>query len=279
MFNHAAVSNILNKTLDNNSILYIGTKNLFYSLLSNTDYIHYDIITNTEQPFSCIAHDDALAFSQHASSLYLQYHVNGLVFFHQEPPKALKKEDKHILSNKLNNTTKVFFSKSIQNSWGLPQDNDSYVIPYGYNIDHRPDTNGDVLVLNFSKNQIITNLYKHIKNIFNNTSMLTNIDNYHNMINYIKNYRVVISMENTYDTICCAANTAYVFTNVQSESPFSNIYIISDTNTMVSQIAEVLNNNNNNLNAINIDNNLDSFYHSMNSILSKLQNRVYKHDA
>jgi hypothetical protein len=277
MFSHISVSNTINKLFDNNSLLYLGRTNLFYKTLS--DHPTYNLITNTDQPFVGVLHDDPLSFSQQSDITCLQYHSNSLVFIHNEAPQALKKEDKHILATKLKHTIKVFFSDAIRKSWALSNDPNSYSITYGCNIVTNTDKTQDVAVLNFSKNDIINNLYSHIKKAYPNTNIVSNLSS----CDDIHNYRLVLSLENIYDSLYSAAAGCWVLSNHEINNMFPSIYKVSDYNRINDQISQILSLSESKIvetqNFIQTHLKADKYYQNLDQIFSLLKNRVYTYET
>jgi hypothetical protein len=277
MISHISVSNTINKLFDNNSLLYLGQTNLFYQTLS--DHPSYNLINNTDQPFIGVLHDDPLSFSQQSDITCLQYHSNSLVFIHNEAPQVLKKEDKHILSTKLKHTIKVFFSDAIRKSWGLSNDPNSYSITYGCLVATKQEKTNDVAVLNFGKNDIINNLYSHIKQAYPHTNMLTNLSDCDNM----HHYRLVLSLENIYDSLYSAAAGCWVLSNHQINNMFPSIYKVIDYNRVNDQISQILSLTDSKIietqNFIQQYLTMDQYYQNLNQIFALLKNRVYIYET
>lgn len=279
MFSQIAVSNVINSVLNNNTFLNLCSNNLFNLLLSKID--SYNITKLGSSPFIGILNDSPIDFSQKATSLYLQYHVPGLLFLHNQAPSALKKEDKYILSQKLNNTTKVFFDTNIRNSWGLLDDN-CHTISYG--VEHKKSVKTkDVIVLNSTNNSNIKNIYQHIKNTINSCDMITTFDDYDDVLNLIGNYKIAICLENFYDVLCCSSVECKVITNMDVNKKLSSVLSISDYNSIIPNISTILNSSDDNLYStieyLNNNYKLESFIDSMKLILSSFSQKVYKHEA
>lgn len=279
MFSQIVVSNVINSVLNNNTFLNLCSNNLFNLLLSKID--SYNVTQLASSPFIGILNDSPIDFSQKANSLYLQYHVPGLLFLHSQAPSALKKEDKYILSQKLSNTTKVFFDNNIRNSWGLSDDN-CYTISYG--VEHKKSVKTqDVIVLNSTNNPNIKNIYQHIKNTINSCDMITTFDDYDDVLNLIGNYKIAICLENFYDVLCCSSVGCKVITNMDINNNLSSVLHISDYNSIIPNISTILENRDNNLYStidyINNNYKLETFIDSMKLILSNFSQKAYKHEA
>lgn len=282
MFSKIASSNIINNVLGNNTIYSICSQNLYSCLLKENQ--QFNIINETKQPFIGIINDDPIFFSQNISNLLLEYHVYGLLFFHNEAPKALKKEDKYILSKKLNNTIKVFFDQSIQDSWGLAKDTNTAIISYGNKTIRDQEPNKDIVILNFNNNQSINRLYQHIKNSFDSCDIINSWNSYEDIIRKIANYKIAISLDNIYDTITCAACACSVISNIKISNVLPSIYFIDNYNVIIDQIKNLITiNNRDNINQtqnlIDQNYNIDNFYQSINNIFSSFRNRVYINEA
>lgn len=280
MFSHAAVSNILNNVLSNNTFISLCSNNLFNLSLSKLE--SYNISKLAASPFIGIINDDPINFSQKANDLYLQYHVPGLLFFHNQAPAALKKEDKYILSQKLSNTTKVFFDNTIRNSWGL-SNTDSHTISYGVTPKQSVKTK-DVIVLNSTNNSTINTIYQHIKNKIDNSDILTSFIDYDDCLSLISNYKVAVCLENFYDVLCCSSMGCKTITNIDFKDKLPSVTKINDYNTIVPSIIQLLNNDDNTeinqtIEYIKTRYKLNTFLDSMKLILSNFKNRVYIHEA
>lgn len=278
MFSHQAVSNTLNKLFDNNNLLYLGQKNLFYhTLIKNTNF---NIINDDSQPFIGILHDDPLSFSQQADRVHLEYHTNSLVFFHSEAPKVLKKEDKHILSKKLKDVIKVFFSNTIRDSWGLSKDDNSYSIGYGCEIINQTNKINNIAVLNFSHNGVINTIFSHIKNAFPDAHIINNIENIENL----SQYKIIVCLDGLYDIIYCSSLGCSVLSNQDIENGLPSIFRIKNINDINSQLSEILSQDLSKLSLLSqhlISNNfgIENFNESINKIFSLLKNRTYIYEA
>lgn len=277
MFNHISVSNTINKLFDNNNLLYLGKHNLFYKTLNS--HPSYNLITSTDQPFIGLLHDDPLAFSQQSDITCLKYHSDSLIFIHNDAPQTLKKEDKHILSTKLKNSIKIFFSDSIRRSWGLSDDQNSYSIGYGCNVVDLVDKNKDIAILNFSRNNIINNLYANIKQYYPDSAMLTKLSD----CDDIGRYRLVLSLENIYDSLYSAAVGCWVLSNHEINNVFPSINKVVDYNTINDQIAQILLLPQSKIvetqNFIQKHLGIDQYYQNLSQIFSLLKNRVYTYET
>jgi hypothetical protein len=280
MFSQIAISNIINNVLSNNTFLNLCSNNLFSLSLSNLD--SYNLIKLTSMPFIGIINDDPIGFSQKVSSLQLQYHTQALLFIHNNPPAALKKEDKYILSQKLNNTTKVFFDENIKKSWGL-SDKDCHTIPYGVESKN-PIKTKDIVVLNPTNNSNIIKIYQYIKNLNNNVDLLTSPIDYNSCIDLIGQYKIAICLDNSYDALLCSALRCRVISNIDLDNKFHSTCKITDYNHIMQTISKFLDRNDTDdidktIEHINLFYKLDIFMDSIKLILSNFQHRAYVHEA
>jgi hypothetical protein len=279
MFNPKSSNNIIHNVLGNKTILSECSKNLFYSLLqNNTDY---SIIEDNKQPFIATLHDNPISLSQKIQNIKINYHVNSIVFIHAPAPEPLKKEDKHILSEKLNDTTKIFFSKAIENSWSLK--NNVYTIPYGMNILQKEKTK-NVLVINTNKNTNIEKLYSHIKNLYNDCDIINNITDYKFSMDYISQYKILISLENHYDSLFGAACGCFVISNNLSDINLPSITYINNSSNIIEAIKNLLSLKDDisiQTSQKYIEQNypIDKFYTSLNSIFSNFNNKAFIYAA
>lgn len=229
------VSNIVNSLVGKQNIIYyIGKKNLFFYTLVNCDSL--SIIDHANQPFSLIASDNPIDYSQSIEKISLHYHSNSVIFFHDNPPSALKKEDKVILNRKLQNSFKIFFNQSIKQSWGLP-DFASLVMDYGIPTLSEKNDKKNACVINLDNNPGIDRLYQHIKNYIHECDVIDNS----NLLNRIPEYKICICPNSIYDSIFSASCGAWVLSSIPKlEENICNITYINDYGVIQDRIKDIL---------------------------------------
>jgi len=236
MLNHS-VSNIVNTLISKqNTIYYIGKKNLFFYTLINCDKL--SIIDHANQPFSLLASDNPIDYSQSIDKISLHYHTNSIIFFHDTPPSALKKEDKVILNRKLKNSFKVFFNQSIKEEWGLA-DFASIVMDYGIPLLTDVIDKKNVCIVNLEKNPGVDRLYQHIKNYINDCDVIDNIK----LLDKISEYKISICPNGIYDSIFSASCGSWVISSIPKlEENICNITYITDYGSVQDRIKDILSN-------------------------------------
>jgi hypothetical protein len=136
------------------------------------------------------------------SQTYRDQHILDMVFFHELPENALKKEDKFLLQNRLQNSLKIYTDESFKNEWTI---NNGKYIPYGI-----PDT--DVSLQELRKSVVLLNvdngrsgeiLYSHIKNYFPDAEMIQDIStmSYDNIIDSLKRFNICITLRKSFDSL------------------------------------------------------------------------------
>jgi len=285
MFSKIATSNILSVLLDNTSILNMSVPSIYNSMI--TKYSGFNIIDEQNQPIIGIINSDIIKYSQNIHHTSIINHVPSILMFHEDAPPALKKEDRYILYKKIKNTYKIFFSNKIKKSWSLPEDNLSYIVPYGFktlkNLEDKPK---NIAILNFHNNKIINQIYHNINKSFIGTDLITKIESYEKIINNISDYKIVVVIGDTYNTIACSACGCFVLSNVIIEDPIETIYYIENTENINHKIAQILQSFNNmqdniekTLSYIEKKYNLLQHINSINLIFNKLKNRPYIYES
>lgn len=276
MFSKKAVSNIVNNILGNNNILS-NNKDLFTLLLENNS--KYNIIYNDNQPFSILIDNNPLIFSNKLYESLIEYHTHHIILFHSMSPENFKKEDKAILSKKINSAQKIFFTKDIMNSWSSDDyQNNSYIIPYGFDvINNTSNDKNNIIIFNLSNNSAISGLYSHIKHIFVNTFMVTELYDYYRVIENISSYKIAVCIEDIFLSIQCAACGCSVLTNSKiSDKELTSIHTIENIDNITKEIEKILVNKTEQTlidktqDFIRNNYNIDKFYTSINNIFDSL---------
>jgi len=107
------------------------------------------LINDQNMRLSCIRSDqiDLMNFTSalnnnilgYASNMkYIPFHLNVGIFTHNNKPIQIKKEDLLLINNNLTRTKRIFFSKTIADSWKLP---DAEIIQYGVDRSSFYETN------------------------------------------------------------------------------------------------------------------------------------------
>jgi hypothetical protein len=234
MFYNTAIKNVIHKELNNTSVFYDSNLDLYYSFISQ--HSKFNFITQKNQPYVAYINDNVIDVSQKINSIYLQNHVDTILLFHNSPPSLLKKEDKYILNSKIKNAYKIFFSTTIENEWGLS--NRCYTFPYGVKTTIN-DATKNVILLNFSNNSTISQIYSNIKESIENVHMLSSIKHhtYDQLINLISDYRIAICIGNEYNTLACAGCGCIVLSN--STTKYGNIKTIKNIDNLQNLIEQI----------------------------------------
>lgn len=285
MLNNISTSNIISSVFSKNTLLYNCKKDLFFTTLSQCELIN--IIDSPSQPFSILVSDNPIDYSQVSMKMNLAYHVNSLILFHKEPPQALKKEDKAILDKKLKNSYRLFFSKNIEQSWGLTTTEKNINIEYGVLTVDQNHKDKNVCVLNLNKDNGIQNLYQHIKNSIIDCDLIDTNINDNEIINILSQYKICIIPHDTYDTLLAASLGSLVYTSsTQIDKSITNIVYIKDYNSINDRLKNDLEqwpNMDSNLkeNQLYIHNkyNIDKFYNQFSNICTSISRKAFTYET
>jgi len=172
-------------------------KHLDMSFMYESEYIRtrgmfcYDIYWN----------NDPVQYTSNAS-FYKSEHILDMIFFHESPDPALKKEDKFLLQNRLGDSFKIYTNESLKSEWSI--DNGKY-IPYGIpkvKIDF-DQPRKSVVLLNPNNAKSVDILYSYVKKYFPDAGII-NIDqniSYEKIISTLKEYNICISIKKTFDSL------------------------------------------------------------------------------
>lgn len=285
MLNNIATSNIISSIFSNNTLLYNGKKDLFFTTLLQCEIIN--VIDSPSQPFSVLLSDNPIDFSQISMKMALTYHVNSLILFHKEPPQAIKKEDKAILDKKLKNSYRLFFSKDIEKSWGLNTIEKNISIEYGVPKIDLNDKNKNICVLNLNKDSGVHNLYQHIKNSIIDCDLIDTNTYNNEILNILSQYKICVIPHDIYDTLLTASLGGLVYTSsTQIDKSISNITYIKDYNTIndrlkndLEQWSSINSSLKENQSYIHNKYNIDKFYSEFNNICTSISRKAFTYET
>lgn len=243
MLNHS-INNILHCLLNKRiTAYYAGNNNsLFLEYLLKNDQLN--VKKQPVGPFDCIIHDDPVQYSQIISQLSEKYHVNSIILFHNIAPQALKKEDKHILYNKIRSQYKIFFNHGVQKSWGFPLDDKTHILSYGIDRVEPTIKNKQTIIVNITKNPEINRLYQYLKQSINCDLLEEISTDYKKTLELLSEYKIIIVINDPFTTILCASFGGHVFSSTPIiDTNIHNITIIDDFGAIQQEIMKILNNN------------------------------------
>ena len=151
---------------------------------------------------------------------YKSQHISDMVFFHEYPEAVLKKEDKFLLQNRLQESLQIYTNESFKGSWSIQ--NGRY-IPYGI-----PNTKTDlseprksIVLIGIDSGKSGELLYSHIKNQFPDAGIINDISNmsYDNITDILKEHHVCITFRKSFDSLvalscgCDVLSSSYLSEN------------------------------------------------------------------
>jgi len=214
-------NNIAMSLINNNiNILYESTNTAFDFIFKELPYAVYDITnllpaTHYDITFShnFLTHDNT------NYQIALMYNINSILTFNTVSPKELKKEDIFLILDNNKMSKKIFFGNNIAESWigtkTLPEN--SSVIDYGlpkYDINN--EDRDQIVLLNFSKNKNIEQLYKILKQSFQNIKMLDDISQINSATHFseiLSEYTICIDLVSMFNALFAANAGCHVITS------------------------------------------------------------------
>jgi hypothetical protein len=168
---------------------------------------------------------------------YKDQHILDIVFFHDWPENVLKKEDKFILQNRLQNSLQIYTNESFKNEWTI---NNGKYIPYGI-----PDTRisleqprKSVVLINTDNGRSGEILYSHIKQYFPDAGMMHDISvmSYDNIIDSLREFSICITLKKSFDSLialscgCDVLSSSFLSENgVTHIEDFNQIHIMIES--------------------------------------------------
>ena len=223
------------------NIFYTYTNSLFDKMIGETDkFLYLNHAAFQQQPLSYgLCHiNDPLDFAKNIE-MYDKLYSNKIVFYHNNPPKDIKKEDLYLLNTTLEKYTSFAFSKHFH-AWN--NKNIQY-IDYGIKIPNllNSDKPGNIIILDGQNNRQTRLLHDNLKQRYSDTSLLKLDTDYdpNEVLLEISKYKICIDIDSYYNVLCGVGVGCYGITARPSSDP-EFIYTISDYNTMTQIIDKLL---------------------------------------
>lgn len=223
------------------NILYTYTNSLFDKAMAESDrFLYVGDSVFQRQPLSYgLCHiNDPLDFAKNIEK-YSRLYSNKIVFYHNNPPKDIKKEDLFLLNSTLEDFVSFSFSKH-SHVWN--NKNIQY-IDYGIKTINPPieDKPGNILILDGQNNKQAKLLHDNLKQKYTDTNLLK-LDTSHTLdeiLAEISRYKICIDIDSYYNVLCGVGVGCYGIT-ARPSSDQEFIYTIADYNTMVETIDMLL---------------------------------------
>lgn len=166
---------------------------------------------------------------------YKDQHISDIVFFHELPDQALKKEDKFLLQNRIQNSLQIYTNTFLKNEWGI---NNGKYIPYGIT-----DTNiclkqsrKSVVLINIDNGRSGDILYSHIKHYFPDAEILQNISemSYDNITDILRQFSVCITFKKSFDSlVALSCGCEVLSSSLLSENGITDILDFNQIHFMI----------------------------------------------
>jgi hypothetical protein len=177
------------------------------------------------------------------------FHLNSIICTHSQKPPYIKKEDGLLISQRIAKEIKVFFSKTIIDSWKL--NNNTYYIKYGVPDDFsylKPhNERKDILIIN-SHNPVLTEKLKSALQEKNLSCDCVDIYNLSlkNINELFNEYKICIDLntDNIVNVLCSIASGCIgIIPN--NESPeyknLQGLFFINSLESIINTISSIMN--------------------------------------
>jgi hypothetical protein len=209
---------------------------------------------------------------------YKNQHMLDIVFFHEYPEAVLKKEDKFLLQNRLQDSLVIYTNKLFKQEWAIY---DGKYIPYGI-----PDVKVDlerprksIVLMNIDNGSRSGELlYAHIKHQFPDATMIQSISDmsYDNITDILSQHTVCITLKKSFDSlVALSCGCDVLSSSLLSED---GIVYIEDFNKINLMIDSALKNRNTKIVEERISNLIKKYDLEIfqNEIYNTIRNRMRK---
>lgn len=212
-----------------------NTNNSIVLPAAHINFYDYNLwITNN--PLACIDNNTNRIF-----------HINSLIFLHQNKPQQIKKEDREIINKTLTSYNKLFFSQAYLSGWQLHNREKiiSYAVPLDYisYMTKCTDRKKDILIVGDESNVIFPTL----KQALSDKGYICELDNLSKpdliTINEAYNsYKIIIDLTATgwINCLCSVAAGCYVIHNTDQSVETTSIKKISSIEDVIAQSEHIL---------------------------------------
>lgn len=222
------------------NIFYTYNNTLFDKVIdqiSDAVALNNQVFLNSPLSYGLCIINDPLDMAQNINA-YNNLYANKILFFHENPPSGLKKEDLFLLRHTLSKFSCYSFCNNYE-SWSNPKMRYmSYGIKYQ---DNNINKNKNIIMLSYNNNKQTKLIYDNLKNIYHDTYLLE-IDyskSYDNILQIISEYKICIDLASYYNVLCAASVGCYGITSKKSHSD-EFIYQITDYQQMLAIIKDIL---------------------------------------
>lgn len=295
--------NILEKfTNPNYNIIYYPQTNIFDHLIGLVN--NFNIMVFMDSPDHCqiknLADIPSKRINLYSYNLcisnnlieYTQnnvkdFHLNTIICIHSAKSPHIKKEDTVLISQKINNEIKIFFTESVKNSWKLHTNNIHYIkygIPDDFMYSKPHNERKDILIIN-SQNSMIT---KQLMELLKPKNLICDcLDVYNSSIadlnTLFNSYKVCIDLniDNVINIMCAIASGCIgIMPNTSSTEyqDLQGLFFINSLDDILNTIDSILNNSYDPTTASeNIKRAFpfDEFKNSMNNLIHKANREAF----
>lgn len=223
------------------NIFYTDTHSLFDKAIQGSDeflYIDHSVFQQHPLSYGLCYINDPLDFAKNIE-IYNKLYANKIIFYHNNPPKDIKKEDLYLLNTTLENYISFSFCKH-SHAWN--NKNIQY-IDYGIKIPKTSinDKPGNIIILDSQNNKQSRLLHDNLKQRYADTNLLKLDTSYDldEVLLEISKYKICIDIDSYYNVLCGLGVGCYGIT-ARPTSDVEFIYTISDYNTMTGIIDKLL---------------------------------------
>ena len=174
---------------------------------------------------------------------YRDQHILDIVFFHEPPETLLKKEDKFLLQNRLQNSLQIYTDESFKSAWTI---NTGQYIPYGITDTKISSENPrkSIVLMNTDNIRAGEILYQHIKQYFPDAEVVQDMScmSYDDITETLSKFNVCITLRKSFDSLVALSCGCDVLSS--SSLSENGILHIEDFNQIHIMIESALNSRN-----------------------------------
>ena len=236
------VSNIVNSFLlpESKNILYDHHQSVFDLIIKSIDAPIIDLESaHADMWYNLLLTNSPIEYSNNNINIAKSSHINSVVFFHDNVPPQIKREDVLILHQQLSNCTKVVTESSLLAQW-LPQDENWLTIEYGipYIEPLSEDKTIDFVLFNFKNNQNIINVYNQLKSDCPNSMIINELpETIEELYNILDKVKVCIDFDNRINSLVAASRGCFNITSYHN-----GLIEYYEQIESISKLGELLNN-------------------------------------
>lgn len=273
MSNSHIVSNILEPIFSyiNNTppnVLYDFDNSLFDTVFCANPHLHVYTQLSLVNSYCTYWTNNPVSYTSNIDMIR-KLHIQDMIYFRDLPSANIKKEDKFLIQNRIENSCKLYQNTSVKHSWTI---NGGCELGYGVPVfltDNSPDyRDSSVVIINTQNLKSINLLHQHIKQYWPDTHIINDLpsSNIYDIASILQKYKVCIAPEDNYNILIGLSSGCITLSNKHIDHceyvPFIDLpSLLENINASISNYRKY--NPLNNIDIISRLYNIDKFYDSI----------------